>query len=271
MLRGYSIIFRNPAPSSTYRCPRLHVMESDSRMKLYENVTIGNFLFALGYSIRDKQPRRQLQGSINLLQQTPADELLGDVLLKFKGVVRLIEFKAEGADLTKELGKHAALQVALEDKGLVDISKDVHWFVETKATEHTLGLRTLPYLDAFPRLRGPKLQRFDEFINTLADDIAKQRVTYTGAQIKEYMAWVRHINAGGGEVGSGGLLLVAEPGGLVRFAPLEDMLDLNMQDHAWVKARMLQMERETEFRMKREQEKALKRQQPQKIKGIDLG
>jgi hypothetical protein len=240
-------------------------------MKLYENITIGNFLFALGYSIRDKQPRRQLAGSINLLQQTPADELLGDVLLKFTGVVRLIEFKAEGADLTKERGKHAALQVALEELGLVDVSKDVHWFVETKATEHTLGLRTLPYLDAFPRPRGPKLQRFDDFINTLAEDIATQRVTYTGAQIKEYMAWVRHINAGGGEVRSGGLLLVAEPGGLVRFAPLEDMLDLNMHDRPWVKARMLQMERETEFRMKREQEKELKRQKSQKTKGIELG
>jgi histidine ammonia-lyase len=32
-------------------------------MKLYENITIGNFLFALGYLIRDKQPRRHLAGS----------------------------------------------------------------------------------------------------------------------------------------------------------------------------------------------------------------
>ncbi|WP_095194366.1 hypothetical protein [Pseudomonas sp. Irchel 3A7] len=239
-------------------------------MKLYENITIGNFLFALGYLIRDKQPRRHLAGSINLLQQTPADELLGDVLLKFTGVVRLIEFKAEGADLTKERGKHAALKVALEELGLVGVSKDIHWFVETKATDHTLGLRTLPYLDAFPRPRGPKLQRLDGFIDTLAQDIAEQRVTYTGDQIKQYMAWVRHINAGGGEVGSGGLLLVAEPGGLVRFAPLEDMLELNMHDRHWIKERMLQMERETEFRMKREQEKELKRQKSQ-TKGHRIG
>jgi len=43
-------------------------------MKFYEKITIGNFHFALGYSIRDKQPRRQLTASINLLQKTPADE-----------------------------------------------------------------------------------------------------------------------------------------------------------------------------------------------------
>jgi hypothetical protein len=45
-------------------------------MKLYENITIGNFLFALGYAIRDFQQgsKRAALGSINLLQQTPADQ-----------------------------------------------------------------------------------------------------------------------------------------------------------------------------------------------------
>lgn len=72
--------------------------------------------------------------------------------------------------------------------------------------------------------------------------------------------WVRHINAGGGEVGSGRLLLGVKPGGLVRFSPIKDMLDLNMQDRHWIKARMLQMERKTEFRVKREQETGLGQQ-----------
>lgn len=241
-------------------------------MKLYENITIGNFLFALGYSLRDKQPRSKLAGSINLLQQTPADELLGDVLLKFTGVVRLIEFKAEGANLKKERGKHAALEVAVKERGLEKISRDIHWFVETKATDHTLGLRTLPYLDAFPRLGGPKLQRLENFITTLADDIAKQNTPYTGAQINEYLDWVRRTQ-GTGEVGSGGLLLLAQPGGYLRFAPLEDMLDLNLHHSLWIKQRIAQLERETELTMNREHDKALKRQQKleRKKDGLDYG
>lgn len=239
-------------------------------MKLYENITIGNFLFALGYSLRDKQPRSQLAGSINLLQQTPADELLGDVLLKFTGVVRLIEFKAQGADLKKERGKHVALEAAVKKLGLEQISRDVHWFVETNATEQTLGLRTLPYLDAFPRLREPMIQRLENFITTLADDIVKQNITYTGAQIKEYLTWVRLTN-GTGEVGTGGLLLVAEPGGKLRFSPLEDMLDLNLDHRPWIKERMLQLERDTAFRMQREQDRKIKRQQKPDLKKKDLG
>ncbi|WP_405118081.1 hypothetical protein [Pseudomonas leptonychotis] len=125
-------------------------------MKLYENITIGNFLFALGYAIRDFQQDSKCTalGSINLLQQTPADQLLADVLLNFGGVARLLEFKAEGADLRKERGKHAGLKAAIEKKQLNDISREVHWYVETKSTEDSLGLLTVPYLDAFPRERA---------------------------------------------------------------------------------------------------------------------
>lgn len=93
-------------------------MEAFRRMKLYENITIGNFLFSLGYAIRDQQKGNKVMGSINLLQQTPADQLLGDVLLKFTGVVRLLEFKAEGPDLSKERGKHQGLKKVIEDRNL---------------------------------------------------------------------------------------------------------------------------------------------------------
>lgn len=122
-------------------------------MKLYENITIGNFLFALGYAIRDLQQgsKSAAVGSVNLFQQTPADRLLADVLLNFGGVARLLEFKAEGARLDKELGKHAGLKQVIEDQGLSEISREVHWYVETKATEDSLGLLSVPYLDAFPR------------------------------------------------------------------------------------------------------------------------
>ncbi|WP_223480616.1 MULTISPECIES: hypothetical protein [unclassified Pseudomonas] len=229
-------------------------------MKLYENITIGNFLFALGYSLRDKQDKGLLAGSINLLQQTPADQLLGDVLLKFTGVVRLIEFKAEGAKLAKERGRHAALEIAAKKLDFEAISREVHWSIETKATEQTLGLRTVPYLDAFPRPRGPKLQRLEDFINTLAQDIASQNVRYTGEQVNAYLAWVRKTQ-GTGEVGSGGLLLMAEPGGLLRFAPLADLFDLNLEHGMWIKERQHRLERELNFARQREHEREQKQRQ----------
>lgn len=223
-------------------------------MKLYENITIGNFLFALGYSLRDKQGKDMLAGSVNLLQQTPADQLLGDVLLKFTGVVRLIEFKAEGASLAKEKARHSLLCPAIQGAKLEPISREVHWLIETKATENTLGLRVVPYLDAFPRPKGPRVELLEEFIHTLAKDIVSQNVLYTGAQINEYLAWVRRTQ-GKGEVGSGGLLLLAEPGGLLRFAPLIDLLELNLEHSLWIKERQVKLEKDLEYLRQRKKER----------------
>lgn len=58
-------------------------------VKLYENVVIGNFLDGLGVSIGGRLKTECLPGAVSLLQQTPEDEALGDVLLDFPGTLRL--------------------------------------------------------------------------------------------------------------------------------------------------------------------------------------
>jgi hypothetical protein len=230
-------------------------------MKLYENITIGNFLFSLGYSIRDKQQGVGVAaaGSVNLLQQTPADQLLGDVLLRFSGVVRLLEFKAEGADLRKERGKHAGLKKIIEDMGLSEISREVHWYVETKATTETLGLLTVPYLDAFPRDHHPRSGRLENLVQSTAQAITTRQSSFTGAQINQYLLAIKTVS-GKAASGSGGLLLLAEPGGLLKFAPLEDMLELNMTHREWVIERIAHTERSHERLLQKEQEKELAKQ-----------
>lgn len=70
-------------------------------MKLYENIVIGNFLYGLGYSVGTKKGGNEVFSVVNLLQQTPADKELGDVLLEFPGVVKLIEFKNKAGSLKK--------------------------------------------------------------------------------------------------------------------------------------------------------------------------
>lgn len=230
-------------------------------MKLYENITIGNFLFSLGYSIRDKQrgPEAAAAGSINLLQQTPADQLLGDVLLNFSGVARLLEFKAGGANLGKERGKHAGLKKVIEDKGLCELSREVHWYVETKATTDTLGLLTVPYLDAFPRISPQATGRLEALVQSTAEAIATRKTRFTGAQINQYLLAVKTVS-GKAASGSGGLLLLAEPGGLLKFAPIEDMLELNMMHKEWVRERIAHTERSHQLMLQQAQEKELARQ-----------
>ena len=63
----------------------------------YENIIIGNFLYSLGLAI-GRSPR-PVEACINLTQQTPLDQVLGDVMLQFPGAWRLIEFKRPGARL----------------------------------------------------------------------------------------------------------------------------------------------------------------------------
>lgn len=236
-------------------------------MKLYENITIGNFLFALGYAIRGEQQDSKCiaAGSVNLLQQTPADQLLGDVLLNFSGVARLLEFKAAGADLSKERGKHAGLKKIIEDRDLSDISREVHWYVETKATTDTLGLLTVPYLDAFPKVVQPRAGRLEDLVRATAKAIATQQTNFTGAQINQYLLAIKTLS-GKSASGTGGLLLLAEPGGVLKFAPLEDMLELNMMHREWVTERIAHTERSHQLMLQKLQDKELAKQ-----KSLDLG
>lgn len=232
-------------------------------MKLYENITIGNFLFALGYAIRDAQEgsNSAAVGSVNLLQQTPADQLLADVLLNFGGVARLLEFKAEGANLTKERGKHAGIKKVVQDQGLSDISREVHWYVETKSTADSLGLLTVPYVDAFPREKA-RAGRLQALVQSTAEAIAYQRSNFTGEQIRRYLLTIKTVN-GTAASGSGGLLLLAEPGGILKFAPLEDMLELNMTHQEWAKERFENADRSYHLALEKSQAKEIaKKQRP---------
>jgi len=244
-------------------------------MKLYENITIGNFLFALGFSLRHEQGNQKLAGSINLLQQTPADTLLADVFLNFTGVVRLLEFKAHGASLTKERDKHLAISEVVGAHGLQTVSREVHWYVESKATDTSMGLLTLPYLDAFSEDARQTSANLQDFVQRLAQDIALQRSTHTGQQINDYLLHVRSLQ-GDKKTGSGGLLLFAEPNGMLRYAPLHDLLDLNLNHKLWIEQQIQVTEHASEMDFsktakKRSRQLELGKQQGVKRDGPTLG
>src|SRR5271167_4610062 len=101
-------------------------------MKIYENVVIGNFLFALGFAVRARQSEKVVATAISLLQQSPADKLLGDLMMEFPGVVRLMEFKTVENRSPKERARHTQLSTAIaECPHLESISRAVHWYIET--------------------------------------------------------------------------------------------------------------------------------------------
>ncbi|WP_085688317.1 MULTISPECIES: hypothetical protein [unclassified Pseudomonas] len=200
-------------------------------MKIYENIIIGNFLFGLGWALNAKNPSGSIGCAINMLQQTPADKLLGDLMVGFKGVVRLIEFKREGADMTKELAKHSLLSKAVASADLARISREVHWYLEAGATEESLNSRIVPYLEAFDS--DDYTQSMSSFIQELADEVVNPKNLYTNEQVAEYLHWLR-MTQGSGRIGSGGLLLVADQNGTLRYLPMRDLMDLSLTHELWL-------------------------------------
>lgn len=231
-------------------------------MKLYENVVIGNFLYGLGFAIRARLASGSLSGVVNLLQQTPADTLLGDLLLEFPGVLRLIEFKANANKSTKEKSRHRALRGAVAvDSKQEAISRKVHWYIETEPSEipgRAFTSRIVPYLDAYPAeaARGS----LESFIDTLAAEaIGKQPSTTREAEAK-YLQWVR-LFQGDGEVGTGGILVVVDKDGGMHYAQLLDMLEFRLTHRQWIALHEARLEREIAYERDLEHARKLERRQ----------
>ncbi|WP_226052395.1 5-bromo-4-chloroindolyl phosphate hydrolysis family protein [Dickeya chrysanthemi] len=227
-------------------------------MKLYENVVIGNFLYGLGISIGRQLKSGYLPGAVSLLQQTPEDKALGDVLLDFPGTLRLIEFKAQGNTSKKELSRYRKLLPTIqESQEMLSISRRVHWYVET-APSPLRGVEAFfsPYLDVFEKEK-PAKQPFalERFIESVADDVIASKSDERDVLEKNYLKLVRWCQ-GAGETGAGALIVVVGSGGGIEFVALEDLMALNMSYKEWMEYRQdqeLKMERALEMGIERKE------------------
>ncbi|MFP3708529.1 hypothetical protein SB783_31405 [Paraburkholderia sp. SIMBA_009] len=237
-------------------------------MKIYENVVIGNFLYALGFAIRARQSTQSMPSVVNLLQQTPSDTLLGDLLLQFPGVIRLLEFKVEDNRAKKERARHTELMSAVAALPTLEaVSRRVHWYVEASTwNEQGLAVRAVPYLDAYPRSK-PRGQ-LESFIEALADEVVRGRSKLGESdEDMEYIRWVRRLQ-GEGEVGTGGLLLVANADGSLHYAQLLDLLELRIEHRLWVDLHAQRLERELTYQRQLAQGRKLT---PERTLERDLG
>lgn len=141
-------------------------------MKLYENVVIGNFLYALGFAIGRKTQAGGLMPIVNLLQQTPDDKRLADVFAYYPGAMRIIEFKRSESNGDKEEEKLRILKRAVKHAENVEkISLVSHWFVETSVPGKELVSRVVPYLHAYSDV--PTSMSFTTFVTQTADALLK--------------------------------------------------------------------------------------------------
>lgn len=217
-------------------------------MKVYENIIIGNFLYALGVSIGKATSNVTQFSSINLLQQTPDDPLLGDLLVEYPGVVKLIEFKNKKCKKSKEKDRIRQLKIALNnDREMLEISNAVHWYIETDPLEKICFNRIVPYLNAFENQGSHTLESFLQFVT-------EEVVNHGGKDSKERIKAYLQIVAGcqgtqdrnGGDSGeietsSGGLLLCANKTGLA-FIQYTNPLQLQLNQSEFIKCLSQDME-----------------------------
>lgn len=236
----------------------------------YENIVIGNFLYSLGLVMgRRPQP---IAGCVNLLQQTPLDHVLGDVMLQFPGAWRLIEFKRIGARIEKEQTKQDMMLASTHGRpDLLAASRAAHWYV-ISGPEDALPdvspsgdfpIRVRPYLDFNDRGGIP----LDVFVESLVSDIHGNH-PLSQAQLREYMqitlafGGIRSLNGAGLLVGFGG------SGGGLRYLPVPNIADLQGKSRMLME-RMVTMSLELENHLERsesnrkpEKAAALQDQQP---------
>lgn len=233
-------------------------------MKLYENIVIGNFLYGLGFAVRAHQTHDVTVSTINLLQQTPADPILGDLLLAFPGVVRLLEFKTQDNRSDKEQKRHQKIVLGLEQRTEFQaISRKMHWYIETHpdAVKGVVA-RIVPYLDAFPRL-SEKADGLDAFITRTAQEVARGNAKEEADDERTYLRWIK-VTVGEGNVGTGGLVMVADKNGSLHYAPLHDLMELQLRHRDWIALHQARLERA--LTLKHEPER-----QRQRDRGLDFG
>lgn len=200
-------------------------------MKIYENVIIGNFLYGLGYSIGTSTHDKNQLSVINLLQQTPADKELGDMLLEFPGVVRLIEFKNGSSNLKKEKKRCEQLTIAIGNNYKAKIiSREIHWYVETTPFDKICLNNIKPYLDAFSDTAS--MHTLESFIYDITSSVINPNLIIPSNDLEAYLSLVSTCQ-GSGNIGTGGLVVSISKQG-IRYVQLSDIMELRLQHKDYV-------------------------------------
>lgn len=192
----------------------------------FENIVIGNFLYGLGLAM-GHQPQ-VVEGCISLLQQTPLDRPLGDVLVHYPGAVCLLEFKREEANWTKERAKLQMLRAVLKNRPhLESVSRDIHRFVRidrfsTATATGEVPIIVSPYLD-FDGDAPPEAP-LAEFTRELVREAAG-RMRHTQRRLHRYIHAVATFAHVRGLRAPGVLVSVSATGGL-RYVAVDNIADL---------------------------------------------
>lgn len=200
-------------------------------MQLYENTLIGTFLYGLGIEIGVRAPGRAMVSGVDLLQQTPLDSSIGDLIIKAPRYFRVIEFKRASNRDDKEAEKRAALRERIDRQPdaahLLRTGAAIHLHIEIDDSPTPDGyvrndLAYRPYLGGAARACSLRT-----LCAQTADAMHAPSPSPTPGECARYLS-VLKASQGAPKVptGGGGTLLVAMREGVVEHAHVGDLTDL---------------------------------------------
>ena len=213
-------------------CTGAHPLSRPRMLDPYENILIGNFLYSLGARIGARCVELGIDAtcSVCLLQQTPLDGLIGDVYLRYPGVIRILEFKRSSNASVKEQAKHASLCEALgstEYRGLLRLSRRVHWYVESVEADPVWTTHACSYVDMAKARTG-----IEPDLGWLTEDLAHTAVGRADPEFPpdEVARYLRAIALFAGTKGtsSSGSVVAVDGTGTVRWLPLQSVRELRL-------------------------------------------
>jgi len=186
----------------------------------YENVYLGNFIFALGYfaaSDRDDLSNKAIQ----LVQQTPDEKELSDLFINWGGRSFIFEFKRNESKIKSELSKEPKKKLNLairndENIAYKLLSYQGHWL----AYGIDSGLRFIRYASLHEnKPDGVNLSRFCKAL------LARPRVSGLGleyGELKTYLSFIGKVTDTDSE-GCGGFILNISEDGNLNMIPFESV------------------------------------------------
>ncbi len=182
----------------------------------YENVYLGNFIFALGFQAA--KTRKGLgDKAVQLVQQTPDENKLNDLFVNWSGKSFIFEFKRNKAKISTELEKEAK---RLLNDALNSPENERELYLSKKSHFLGFGLKDNLHFTYYSAIHEEinNIAPLDKFCSLILDD--KKDVGINYEELVEYLAFIGNVTKSSSD-GCGGFVLNMADDGSVNMVPFE--------------------------------------------------
>ncbi|MBL0740754.1 hypothetical protein [Chryseolinea lacunae] len=199
-------------------------MKKQSGSYRYENVQIGNFILAMGYSLA--MQKYSLPIATTLLPQIPENKTIGDLFGIVGGRNFIMEFKKDETSLKNELSKSGRVKLLnhlKNDTTLALLSGSAHWLCFLDLTSEKVDYDIRPYLTL-----NSMFNTISHQMNGFLQLLVKGQIGCTLPDLEKYTDLLKQMVDDDRYQPSGIVINYSKDGG-IRFVPFDNGLELSLR------------------------------------------